>query len=133
MGGAEKLRMPAVRVVIPIYNGERYLREALESVFAQTYRDYEVICVNDGSTDGSPAVLREYGTRVTVVQQANAGQGAARNTGARHAAGRYIAFLDQDDRWYPHKLEHQVAVLEAGPDAAFGARQLGKDGKGGTP
>src|SRR2546428_12593706 len=127
MGGAEKLRMPAVRVVIPIYNGERYLREALESVFAQTYRDYEVICVNDGSTDGSPAVLREYGTRVTVVQQANAGQGAARNTGARHAAGREIAFLEPGDWLYSHKLSQHAAAFQAGPSAVVVAFDSGHE------
>lgn len=111
--------MPIVSVVIPVYNGERFLRESLESVFAQTFRDYEVICVDDGSTDGSFALLRKYGERVRVVQQTNEGQSAARNAGVRLARGEYIAFLDQDDRWYPSKLEQQVAVLQAEPDVVL--------------
>ncbi len=111
--------MPLVSVVIPVYNGERFLRESLESVFAQTFRDYEVICVDDGSTDGSFPFLKQYGERVRVVQQANAGQSAARNAGVRLARGEYIAFLDQDDRWYPSKLEQQVAVLQAETDVVL--------------
>jgi glycosyltransferase involved in cell wall biosynthesis len=103
--------MPTVTVVIPVYNGERYIREALESVFAQTFRDYEVLCINDGSTDRSAALLMSYGERVRVVHQENAGQSAARNAGVALARGEYIAFLDQDDRWYRSKLEQQVAVL----------------------
>lgn len=109
--------MPSVSVVIAVYNGGRYLREALESVFAQRYDDYEVVCVDDGSTDSSAEVLRNYGHRVTVISQSNAGQGAARNAGARRASGQYLAFLDQDDRWYPQKLEREVVALEASPDA----------------
>lgn len=111
--------MVKVSVVIPVYNGERYLREALDSVFAQTFRDYEVICVDDGSTDRSAGMIREYGEQVTLIQQANEGQGAARNRGARSARGAYLAFLDQDDRWYPHKLERQVAALDADPGAVL--------------
>lgn len=111
--------MPDVSVVIPVYNGARYLDEALESVFAQTFNDYEVICVDDGSTDSSSAVLRRYGHRLAVISQANTGQGGARNTGVRHATGTYVAFLDQDDRWYPHKLQLQVEVLQAEPDAVL--------------
>lgn len=111
--------MPTVSVVIPVFNGERFLKEALDSVFAQTYKDYEVICVDDGSTDGSVELLKRYGDRVSVIRQANAGQGAARNAGTRHAAGRYVAFLDQDDRWYPLKLEREVTALQADPDAVL--------------
>lgn len=111
--------MPLVSIVIPVYNGERFLNESLESVFAQTFRDYEVVCVDDGSTDGSCALLKEYGARVRVIQQANAGQSAARNAGVRHATGVYVAFLDQDDRWYPSKLAQQVAILNTAPDVAL--------------
>ena len=111
--------MPLVSVVIPVYNGERFLRESLESVFAQTFQDYEIICVDDGSTDGSCALLKQYGARVRVVQQANAGQSAARNAGVRQATGAFVAFLDQDDRWYPPKLAQQVAVLNAESDVAL--------------
>ncbi len=111
--------MPSVTVVIPVYNGERYISETLETVFAQTFRDYEIICVDDGSTDGSGALLKAYGERVRVVRQSNAGQSAARNAGVALAKGAFIAFLDQDDRWYPSKLERQVAALTAAPDAVL--------------
>ena len=111
--------MPLVSIVIPVYNGERFLRESLESVFAQTFQDYEVLCVDDGSTDGSPALLKEYGARVRVIRQANAGQSAARNAGVEAAVGRFVAFLDQDDRWYPSKLAQQVATLNAEPDVVL--------------
>jgi len=111
--------MPLVSVVIPVYNGERFLRESLESVVAQTFQDYEIVCVDDGSTDGSCALLKQYGARVRVIQQANAGQSAARNVGVRQATGGFVAFLDQDDRWYPSKLAQQVTVLSAEPDVAM--------------
>lgn len=88
-------------------------------MFAQTFKDFEVICVDDGSTDGSWDVIKEYGERVKGIRQANAGQSAARNAGAARAKGEYIAFLDQDDRWYPHKLEAQVAVLKAESDVVL--------------
>jgi glycosyltransferase involved in cell wall biosynthesis len=111
--------MPLVTVIIPSYNGERFLRESLESVFAQTFQDYEIVCVDDGSKDASLAVLNEYRDRIKVIQQANAGQSEARNAGAKIGTGKYLAFLDQDDRWYPQKLESQIAVLEANPEAVM--------------
>lgn len=104
--------MSLVSVIIPVYNGERYLRETLESVFAQTFRDYEVLCVDDGSTDNSHSLLDQYGGRVRVIRQANAGQSAARNRGVQEATGEFVAFLDQDDLWYPSKLERQVSALK---------------------
>ena len=111
--------MPLVSVVIPVYNGERFLRESLESVFAQTYQDYEIVCVDDESKDASLAILNEYRDRINVVQQANTGQAGARNAGAKTGIGDYLAFLDQDDRWYPQKLERQVALLEANPETVM--------------
>jgi glycosyltransferase involved in cell wall biosynthesis len=101
---------PAVTVVIPVYNGEKYLRECLESVMTQTWRDFEIVCVDDGSTDGSAAICREF--EVRLIQQANTGQSAARNRGVEVAKGKYIAFLDQDDKWYPERLAKGVAVLD---------------------
>lgn len=109
--------MPTVSVVIPIYNGKCYLKEAIESVIVQTFTDYEIICVDDGSTDDSLGILAGYGEKVRLIRQANAGQGAARNAGVHSANGKYIAFLDQDDRWYPHKLADQVAAFERARDA----------------
>jgi glycosyltransferase involved in cell wall biosynthesis len=111
--------MPKVTVVIPVYNGERYIRDTLESVFAQTFQDYEVLCIDDGSTDGSAALLMSYGEQLRWVHQENAGQSATRNNGVALARGEYIAFLDQDDLWYPSKLAKQVAVLQAEPDVVL--------------
>jgi glycosyltransferase involved in cell wall biosynthesis len=111
--------MASISVIIPVYNGEQYIRKTLESVFAQTYQSYEIICVDDGSKDASLAILEEYGDRIKVIQQPNAGQAGARNTGAKRGMGKCLAFLDQDDQWYPQKLERQVAVLEANPEAVM--------------
>jgi glycosyltransferase involved in cell wall biosynthesis len=111
--------MPKVSVVVPVYNGERYLREALDSIFAQTFGDYEVLCIDDGSQDGSLDIVRSYGLRMTILRQANQGACAARNAGVQSASAPYIAFLDQDDRWYPHHLEQQVAVLDREPDVVL--------------
>lgn len=113
------LTMPKVTVVIPVYNGERYIRATLESVFAQTYQNYEIICVDDGSKDGSVTILGSYAERIQVIRQANMGQAGARNAGVKRGTGTYVALLDQDDLWYPWKLEHQVALLEAHPEAVM--------------
>jgi glycosyltransferase involved in cell wall biosynthesis len=104
---------PLVSVVMPVYNGERFLAEAIESVLGQEYRNHEVIVVDDGSTDGSSAVARALGVRY--VRQPNRGVAAARNTGLAAAQGTLISFLDQDDVWLPGKLEAQVGLLEASP------------------
>ena len=113
--------MPRVSVVIPVYNRADLIRETLESVLAQTYRDLEVIVVDDGSTDETPEVLASYAhdTRVRVIQQTNQGEGAARNTGVRAARGEYVAFVDSDDVWRPDKLERQVAILVNSPGLAW--------------
>ncbi len=117
MSAVEK--RPTVSVILPIYNGERYVQEALDSVFAQTFCDYDVVCVDDGSTDRSLQLLGPYRSRLIVITQANAGQSAARNQGVHASTGRYLAFLDQDDRWYPHKLAQQVDCLEARKDVGM--------------
>lgn len=106
-----------VSVIIPVYNGEKYLTEALESVLAQTYTNYEIIAVDDGSTDGSSTILAGYADRIKVIRQENRDVCAARNTGVRAAQGDYIAFLDQDDLWLPQKLAQQLRVFSAHPDA----------------
>lgn len=103
-----------VSVVVPTYSHRDYVLQALESVFAQTYTDYEVIVVNDGSPDDTEALLRpliEAG-RIFYLRQENQGQAAARNRGWEAARGEYVAFLDDDDLWPPDKLEWQVRVLE---------------------
>ena len=107
------MEKPLVSVVIPVYNGERYLPETLRSVFEQTYANIEVICVDDGSTDRSAAILDSYGDRIIVVRQENTGVGGARNTGMKTARGDFIALLDQDDWWRPEKTEKQVALFVA--------------------
>ena len=110
------MRIPLVSVVIPVYNGSRYLREAIDSVLAQTYERVEVIAVDDGSTDDSPAILESYGDRIRVIRQQNQGVGAARNAGVVAAHGEFVGFLDQDDIWRPHKLIRQIEEIEKNPD-----------------
>jgi len=104
--------MPIVSVVIPVYNGERYLGETIQSVLDQTYRNFELIVVDDGSTDGSAAVAKRFGEAVRYMSRPNGGVCKARNTGMAAARGSYLAFLDQDDLWLPEKLAVQVAYLE---------------------
>ncbi|MEM6486654.1 MAG: glycosyltransferase family 2 protein [Pseudomonadota bacterium] len=107
---------PAISVVIPAYNRESLLPRALESVLQQTLTDFEIIVVDDASTDGTHAVASRYAddSRVRVVRQPqNGGAAAARNRGIVEARGRYVAFQDSDDRWFPEKLERQVALMQA--------------------
>jgi glycosyltransferase involved in cell wall biosynthesis len=106
-----------ISVVIPVYNGEKYLAEALESVLSQTYTNYEIIAVDDGSTDGSAAVLARYAEKVSVIRQENRDVSAARNAGIRAAKGKFIAFLDQDDWWLPDKLSVQLQAFSTYPEA----------------
>ncbi|MCE0497071.1 MAG: glycosyltransferase family 2 protein [Methylacidiphilales bacterium] len=103
-------------VIIPTYNRADMLRETLESVFAQTFEDYEVIVVDDGSTDHTVEILRGY-PRVKVLTQTNRGPGAARNHGVSRSSGQYLAFLDSDDLWFPWTLGvyQQVALQHASP------------------
>ena len=100
--------MIKVSVIIPVYNVETYLRQCLDSVAGQTLKEIEIICVDDGSTDGSLNILKEYeakDSRFRILIQANAGAGAARNNGMRHAKGEYFSFLDSDDFFEPQMLE----------------------------
>ena len=101
-----------VSVVMPVYNGATYLRTALDSVFRQTVRPHEIIVVDDGSTDDTPDILAQYGAAITVLRQPNAGNAAARNTGAAVATGRWMAVLDADDEWEATKLEQQLQVCQ---------------------
>jgi glycosyltransferase involved in cell wall biosynthesis len=112
---------PAVSVLIAVYNGERFLREAVESVLEQGQPGLEVIVVDDGSTDGSAAVVEGL-DGVQVVRQENAGQPAALNRGLDHATGEFLAFNDADDLWTPGRLAAQLAAFEAEPslEAVFG-------------
>ena len=109
---------PLVSVIIPVYNGARYLGAALESVFAQTYREFEVIVVDDGSTDESGVIAQGF-RDVRYLQQPNQGVAAARNHGLEAARGEFFAFLDQDDLWTPDKLKLQVEYLLSHPDVGY--------------
>ena len=107
---------PLVSVVIPTYNRPDLLQEALASVFAQTLTDYEVVVVNDGSTDDTLKRLEMFASRVRIITQDNAGIGAARNRGIDESRGKYVATLDHDDWWLPGKLAAQTALLEGRPE-----------------
>jgi glycosyltransferase involved in cell wall biosynthesis len=102
---------PQISIVIPCYNGARFLRETLDSVRRQTYPATEVIVIDDGSTDDSAAIAESFGSPVRVLRQTNHGESVARNRGISVAAGDWIALLDADDLWEPRKLERQVDVV----------------------
>ena len=109
-------------IIIPLYNKAPYIRKALETVCAQTYRDYEIIVVNDGSTDDSALVAESYlqhaeGICYTIIPQDNAGVAAARNRGVKHASGQYMAFLDADDWWEPDYLARMAELIADYPQA----------------
>lgn len=105
---------PLVSVVIPAYNAARFLPEALSSVFSQTYSEYEVIVVNDGSTDRTDDVLAPFMSRIHYIKQENRGIGRARNRAIAASKGEWIATLDADDLWLPHKLDLQVSLIAEG-------------------
>jgi glycosyltransferase involved in cell wall biosynthesis len=107
---------PLVSCVVPVFNGERHLGAALDSILAQTHRPLEVIVVDDGSADRSVQVAEAHPEPVRVIRQANAGPSAARNRGVREARGELVGFLDADDLWLPEKLEAQIAHLAAHPE-----------------
>lgn len=109
------MSLPLVSVIIPAYNGDRFISEAIESVLQQTYQHFEIIVVDDGSTDRTSIVLQPYFDRIHYRQQQNQGVAVARNRGLELAKGELIAFLDQDDTFLPDKLSLQVNCFEANP------------------
>jgi glycosyltransferase involved in cell wall biosynthesis len=125
-----------VSVIVPTYNGEKYLEETLLSVFSQTYGKYEVIVIDDGSvTDDVKNICGKYKKRLKYIRQDNKGLSAARNAGIRNSSGEYIAFLDDDDIWHSEKLEKQVGYYEQlktrGIKAGLiytGVQECGEDG-----
>lgn len=108
-----------VSVIIPTYNCAKYVALAVDSVLAQTYTDYEIVVVDDGSTDETRQVMLQYADRLTYIYQENQERSAARNTGIRASSGEYVAFLDADDAWLPKKLEIQVPILDQHPSVPF--------------
>ena len=114
---------PQVSVVTPAYNTERFLAAALDSALAQTFRDFEIVLIDDGSTDGTGAIAAryaaEYGPRIRIVHQGNQGLCGARNAALQITRGKYVALLDADDEWLPQHLAESVAALEKDPQAGF--------------
>ncbi|MHC4206509.1 MAG: glycosyltransferase, partial [Planctomycetota bacterium] len=107
---------PSVSVIIPCFNTAKYLSQAIESVLRQTFGDFEIIVVDDGSTDNTPEVVKSFEDgRIHYIYQKNKGLAGARNTGIRHSSGRYITFLDADDYFLPNKLKDQVTFLQEHP------------------
>ncbi len=109
-------------VIIPSFNRENLIKATLDSVFSQKFDDFEVIVIDDGSTDNTINILKEYGNKITICQQENQGPGAARNYGIRLAQGKYIIFLDSDDLWFPWTLTtfHQVITQQNFPEFVAG-------------
>jgi glycosyltransferase involved in cell wall biosynthesis len=106
-------------VIIPTYNRAHVIDEALDSVLAQSYQDFEILVIDDGSADNTREVLCPYFDRIRYFKQANSGPAAARNRGITESQGEYVAFLDSDDRWYPDKLAQIDKVIDAHPDAGL--------------
>jgi glycosyltransferase involved in cell wall biosynthesis len=104
---------PLVSIVIPAYNAVRFLSDTLGSVFSQSFQDFEILVVNDGSTDETEEMLLGYGDKIRYLPKLNGGVSSARNYGIEMAEGKYVAFLDADDVWMPEKLEKQIALMEA--------------------
>lgn len=105
-----------VSCIVPVFNGARFVGEAIDSILRQSWPDLEVVVVDDGSTDATPDVLAGYGTRIRSLRQDNAGPAAARNLGLEESRGEFVAFLDADDIWVDDKLASQIALLRERPD-----------------
>lgn len=128
----QPLKDPLVSIIIPAYNAAEFMGETLESVFAQTYKNWEVIVVNDGSSDTArlEQVLKRYPSNLIYIKQENQGAAVARNTGLRAANGEFVAFLDADDRWLPSFLEKQINLLKSNnADVVFADAMLFGDSR----
>lgn len=113
----QRKKSPSVSVIIPTYNRCDMLKQAVDSVLEQDFRDFELIVADDGSTDSTQEMLRTYGKRISLIRQENRGVSAARNRGIASASAELIAFLDSDDLWMPKKLSEQLAFFNSNPDA----------------
>lgn len=113
------MKAPEVSIIVAAYNAEKYIGQAIDSILAQTIDDIELIIVDDGSTDRTPDVIRQFDdARIRGFRQANSGQTVAKNRGIRESTGRYVGFCDADDYWHTRKLEKQLPVFERSPDIA---------------
>lgn len=108
--------MPKISAVIPVYNHQDFIADCIQSVLNQTYKDFEIIVIDDGSTDSTPEIIYGFGDKVKYVRQQNRGVAAALNTAIRHSAGEYIAWLSSDDAFMPTKLNEQINFLNKNPD-----------------
>lgn len=104
-----------VSVIIPTYNSSQFLREAVQSVLQQTFADFEIIVIDDGSTDNTAEMMQQFEGKVIYIYQKNQGVSAARNNGIKASKGKYVAFLDSDDVWLPTKLEKQIKAIHQNP------------------
>jgi glycosyltransferase involved in cell wall biosynthesis len=118
--GGPGMTGPLVSVILPVFDRAGSVARAIESVLAQSYGPVELIVVDDGSTDGTAAILEAYRGVATILRQANGGAYAARNLALRHAAGELVAFIDSDDAWLPDKLERQVPLMRPGIGLVYG-------------
>jgi len=109
---------PLVSIIIPVYNGEQFIREAIDSVLAQTYRPIEIIVVDDGSQDNTAKIIKSY-PQVTYIYQKNSGHGVAKNTGIQHSKADYLSFLDADDLWDAQKIEIQMNYILNNPEIEY--------------
>ncbi len=115
---------PLISIIIPAYNAELYIQQAINSVLNQSYRHVEIIIVNDGSNDSTEAVAGQFSDpRIRIISQPNGGMSNARNAGIKVAGGDFIAFLDADDYWLPEKLEKQLSLLQQNPNLGFCSTQ----------
>ena len=110
---------PLISCIIPVFNRQRFLREAVESIFAHTYGPLEILVADDGSTDETPSIAAGFGNRLRYLRQDNQGPAAARNLGIGAATGDFIAFLDADDLWHPEKLERQMVRFRVRPELDY--------------
>jgi len=123
-----------VSVTIPVYNAGEAICRAIDSVLAQTFADYEIVVVDDGSTDNTAELVKEYGEKVKYIYQENAGESVARNTGVAAAKGKWVAFLDADDEWLPDKLKRQMELLARNPQLRWCATNFAQtDGTRSSP
>jgi len=113
---ANSMRAPLVSVIIPCFNSEAHIEETVESVLAQTHESVELIVVDDGSTDKTVSIIRNYGSKLRLICQKNQGVCSARNKGLQAASGDYVCFMDHDDYWYPEKLAKQIKAFSEHPE-----------------